>query len=396
MYTLNIKQLNEFMQKAYSLIMHYEKKNASAIAYPEEVIGSVNPNAKHLFKTVDHFLLKDSDGIDLASYLNLMKLVYTVEKSMHLKENQIEKYDSDNVCVDDGEGYSSMEYWRGFLEGCTSEDESISYDYWDQLVKQMILRNKVFAYIKKNMYLGKTISDMAEEMNQPIEGCQNACDIIKRSYYLSSETDSQDDLHWFDIPKVLKLSELEDLPIFHENELNEQTVLDYFEIDPTTPLYPDMRCSVRKSNFRLQKAEQQSKLKPASTSCIIRFTNEFLGSLGMSHISACRCIDPEHIDYEQIKVSNHLNDCRDIVWMKFTKDGFLGAVAVSNDINFNMEFTSGIIIEHLHKEWDQSFVLIFPLVNIPEQYTRHDIEKGIGNYLIAKGIPILDYYSHNY
>ena len=103
-------------------------------------------------------------------------------------------------------------------------------------------------------------------------------------------------------------------------------------------------------------------------------------------------------------------DRKNIVWMKFTKKGFLGVVAVSDDINFEKpnnkedydkkkrgkwEYnTSGIIIHYLKEEWDESFVLVFPLYKLPKNYTRHSIEKKIGNYLIKKGIPILDFYSH--
>ncbi|AYG01643.1 hypothetical protein [Lactococcus allomyrinae] len=82
--------------------------------------------------------------------------------------------------------------------------------------------------------------------------------------------------------------------------------------------------------------------------------------------------------------------------MKFTKGGFLGVIAVSDDINFNLGTTSGIIISKLNKKWDDSFVLIFPLKNIPSELKRGDIECGIGNYLVAKGVPILDYYSHKF
>lgn len=58
--------------------------------------------------------------------------------------------------------------------------------------------------------------------------------------------------------------------------------------------------------------------------------------------------------------------------------------------------TSGIIVHKLEKKWDDSFVLLFPLNGIPEGYSRHDIEKVIGNLLIMKGVSILNFYSHLY
>jgi len=55
--------------------------------------------------------------------------------------------------------------------------------------------------------------------------------------------------------------------------------------------------------------------------------------------------------------------------------------------------TSGIIIRSLDQVWDESFVLVFPLKNIGKGKDRKKIECGIGNNLIDKGVPILDYYS---
>lgn len=118
------------------------------------------------------------------------------------------------------------------------------------------------------------------------------------------------------------------------------------------------------------------------------------------------------INYQNIKEKNQLNDSRDIVWIKFTKSGYAGIVAVSSDINFDipksikeydqkkedgkwLRNSSGIIIHKLKQEWDESFVLIFPLQDMGK-YQRHDIEKAVGNYLIEQNVPLLDYYSHLY
>ena len=85
----------------------------------------------------------------------------------------------------------------------------------------------------------------------------------------------------------------------------------------------------------------------------------------------------------------------------------MGVVAVSDDVNFDMpEDWSVYDKKHivynsykkhkLGKEWDESFVLIFPLKGIPDGYTRSDVETAIGNMLIEKDVPILDFYSHMY
>lgn len=96
-----------------------------------------------------------------------------------------------------------------------------------------------------------------------------------------------------------------------------------------------------------------------------------------------------------MKEKYELNNRKHLIWMKFTIDGYLGVVAASDDINFDMTNTSGKIISHLNKQWKQDFVLVFPLPNIGDK-ERSDIECGIGNYLIDKGVPILDFYSHQY
>ena len=58
--------------------------------------------------------------------------------------------------------------------------------------------------------------------------------------------------------------------------------------------------------------------------------------------------------------------------------------------------SSGILVHKLKKEWDESFVLVFPLRKLKESwgYSRHNIEMAIGNYLIEQNVPIIDFYSH--
>lgn len=96
-----------------------------------------------------------------------------------------------------------------------------------------------------------------------------------------------------------------------------------------------------------------------------------------------------------IKVKEETGDKNNLIWIKFTMDGYLGVVATSADVNFNMHNNCGRIIEHVRKKWDERFVLIFPLKKIPKNLNRQLIESGIGNYLISKNVPILDFCSHN-
>lgn len=170
-------------------------------------------------------------------------------------------------------------------------------------------------------------------------------------------------------------------------------------------------------DFRFNKAQEEAEKDPAPIEQVISYCNEFLSRIGVTPV-ANPTMDPRKISYSEIKKQYHLNDERDIVWVKFTKGkdsqpGHVGVVAQSNDINFDIPpsadvyndkdknqrwvyNTSGIIIHQLGKRWDTSFVLLFPLQLDNVNYSRHEIETGLGNFLIDMGVPILDYYSHNY
>lgn len=162
------------------------------------------------------------------------------------------------------------------------------------------------------------------------------------------------------------------------------------------------------SNFRYKKAEDQATMETVKPTDIINFVNEFLRKVGMKtteDLSFSPRIELQRngirqIKYAEIRKKNQLDDIRDIVWIKFTKDNYISVIGTGCDISFSEwaknNTTAGHINRHLNKEWDDSFVLIFPLKEIPENLNRSDIESGIGNYLIHKGVPILDFYSHNY
>lgn len=184
----------------------------------------------------------------------------------------------------------------------------------------------------------------------------------------------------------------------------------------------DYRCSVHYGNtYRLECAKKQAMLATVSIELIINHVIEFLKIIGIE-INDSPIKKSSEINYSKIKKQYNLADERDIVWMKFTTDGYLGVIATSNDINFDIptsseEYdekekvynsyykkyqyewkhnTSGILVHQVDKAWDDTFVLLFPLANIPKEYNRGDIERAVGNYLIDKGVPIIDFYSHNY
>lgn len=165
------------------------------------------------------------------------------------------------------------------------------------------------------------------------------------------------------------------------------------------------------SRYRFEKAKMESEKAVVSIEEIINHVNDFFSIIGLAKVENPK-VSPEYIDYEEIKDVYDLEDEKELIWMKFTDDGYLAVVAQSNDINFDipvseddydkrengkwLHTTSGILIHKLHKRWDKSFVLVFPLHREGCTYDRHDIETAVGNFLIANGIPILDFYSHNY
>ncbi|MCW6665314.1 hypothetical protein NHG32_06430 [Aerococcaceae bacterium NML191219] len=189
----------------------------------------------------------------------------------------------------------------------------------------------------------------------------------------------------------------------------------YFKVYEGTPRGKKSSVRYSYSDYRLNKAKEQIKNKPISVNTIIKHVNNFLKSVEIATIENPRLdiSDSREINYKDIKQKYGLSDKRDIVWMKFTTDGYLGIVATSSDINFDIPKksdaynekltkykwrynTSGILVHQVNKKWDTSFVLVFPLRNIPKEYSRGDIEKAVGNYLIAQKVPIIDFYSHNY
>ena len=189
----------------------------------------------------------------------------------------------------------------------------------------------------------------------------------------------------------------------------------------------------RKGNARVPKAIEQAGLNPVPVEQIIELINEFLNSLcdknpetgcngyfnleGREHViidnvlrvDGCSWKPPVYDKvkrrytfhdkkYDEIQKGFNLEYPNDIVWLKFTTDGYLGVVADSFDINYDYDNTSGKLLGKLkpEKKWDNSFVIIVPITaEMKRKRTRKEIETAIGEYLIKNKVPIIDYYSHN-
>lgn len=176
---------------------------------------------------------------------------------------------------------------------------------------------------------------------------------------------------------------------------------------------------------RFQKALEQLTIPIIDTDSIIKWTNEFIVEYGLAIHSGDNIVKTENISLDDFNKKTKetykgITSNADLVWMKLTNDKRLGVVACSNDINFDIPpnsdvydkpqkivagkikswryNTSGILVHSVGLKWDESYVLVFPLLGLMSgkegTKQRHDIERGIGNYLISKNVPIIDYYSH--
>lgn len=205
----------------------------------------------------------------------------------------------------------------------------------------------------------------------------------------------------------------------------------YFTENPNTPHgRGDENKKIRKS-----KAHEQAKLLPVQLSQVFTYVNEFLEKLQELNgkkckttrletffldknkqiildngiiVNDCKWIEPEWDDktkkysiwepkYSSIKNKFGLSHTKNILWLKFTTSGHLGVVAKGMDINFDYNINSGELVKEVGKLWDESFVMIFPLTDlILSNQETGDIERAVGNYLVEKNVPIIDFYSHNY
>lgn len=106
---------------------------------------------------------------------------------------------------------------------------------------------------------------------------------------------------------------------------NNRFLNQYLEVDKDAYYFVDgkrMWQSVHgKSYTRKNKAIEQSKKQIVKTDIIEMYVIDFLKKIGISTTEK-PCYDPLQIDYDEIKRKYSLNNEKDIIWMKFTRDGF--------------------------------------------------------------------------
>lgn len=198
-----------------------------------------------------------------------------------------------------------------------------------------------------------------------------------------------------------------------------------------------------RDEVRLKKALEQADLMPVPLGKIFGYVNEFLELIraengfneknvrtdtisleGQDHlvvnngiiIKGCDCwiapqwdknahtytvYDPK---YGVIKNTFQLERVSDLLWMKFTHKGHLAVVAKGCDINFDEDSSCGTLVRMIGDSFDK-FVFVFPLTqemisakdfpnSLERRYSTAELELAVGNYLIDKGVPIIDYFSH--
>ena len=193
---------------------------------------------------------------------------------------------------------------------------------------------------------------------------------------------------------------------------------------------------------RNEKAAEQVTMKPISFSEVYCYINEFLETIRKDNgfeekiirIDSIKLREAEHIiiDNGIIIRDNHwdpphwdkkkntydqydekyvsivdrfeLERVSDILWFKFTDKGHLAVVASSCDINWDYSLSCGSLVKEVGEQFDDSFVFVFPLTqqmirtkaepHSDRKYSVSDLELAVGNYLIHKGVPIIDYFSH--
>lgn len=229
----------------------------------------------------------------------------------------------------------------------------------------------------------------------------------------------------------------------------------YFEPDEERPFNRNKDANWKR---RYEKACEQRALVPVPVEQVIKYANDFFTKIkeeqgagagnklknwpkeveldGKKHPVVGNCLivrgcdwwyDPTQYTqkpeewkydpkYDVIRRKFGLGAYNNLVWLKFAREPgarasdtpYLGVVAAGGDVNFSYDSLAGKLVKEVGLEWDTSFVCIFPLPDEMLRYRyreadgwnprkqREEIETGLGNYLIAQGVPIIDYYSHNY
>lgn len=129
-------------------------------------------------------------------------------------------------------------------------------------------------------------------------------------------------------------------------------------------------------------------------------------------------VDPKAVDFKELQAKYQLQKEDDVLFIKFSKDGHVVVLGEGITLNFTMPKSiadynqkiwhgeewewrynsAGILLHSVGGEYDTSRIILIPLIGLDKSgYTRTEIKRAVGNYLIEEcKIPIIDAYSHNY
>ena len=122
------------------------------------------------------------------------------------------------------------------------------------------------------------------------------------------------------------------------------------------------------------------------------------------------------INYEEIRTKYDTNGAGHLIWIQFTQSGHVAVVGAGKDIGFPKNPSRGTALilskikeEKPEAEWDTNKVILIPIKGLDrESYglknihkhgnnvlkCRNGVEHCIGEYLIKKGVPVLNLYQH--
>ena len=195
-------------------------------------------------------------------------------------------------------------------------------------------------------------------------------------------------------------------------------------------------------NVREIEAVRQAELNPTPITEVIKLCNEFVGLMQeVPEAKRMACIEPFYLStntngliidnillvsggkwisefsqsehrytkvdrkYRKIEEKFELDSFTDIVWVVFTENGFVKVVGKGADLfqttktNDQGEIalrTAEKLVRFVHDKSNLTCAIIIPVNRKKLKFSTEKVELGLGNYLISKGVAIIDYFSHNY
>ena len=150
---------------------------------------------------------------------------------------------------------------------------------------------------------------------------------------------------------------------------------------------------------RQNKAKEQYKCSIIDKNTVCKIVKEALDEKNIK--GKILKINPQESDYKKVT-----EDSSHIIFIQFTASGHIAVVGAGRDISFSKNESRGtwkIISAIEGAEWDDKEVIVIPIQNIKNYRIkkgenilsyRNGVEQYLGDYLLSKEIPILNYFQH--